>query len=128
MTIHDVLLDPATFPEPNKFCPERWLEIKENEKRDLEQYLVAFSRGTRMCPGMEYVDHIRSALSNQLTVHRIAYTELYLTLAMIFRRFDLRLYETFRGRDVNIQRDCFIGQPDPESRGIRVQIVDRVNN
>lgn len=38
------------FPEPYKFRPERWLE---NPK--LENWLVAFSRGPRSCPGIKYV-------------------------------------------------------------------------
>ena len=61
-----------------------------------------------------------------LIPNSIAYTELYLTLAMIFRRFNLRLFETYRERDVDIQRDCFLGEPDLKTQGVRVQIVEMV--
>lgn len=40
----------ALFPEPDRFIPERWLESTE-----LENWLVAFSRGPRMCLGIKYV-------------------------------------------------------------------------
>lgn len=43
---------------------------------------------------------------------------------MIFRRFNLRLFETYRERDVDIQRDCFLGEPDLKTQGVRVQVVD----
>ena len=36
------------FPEPDKFIPERWLE-----NPDLDNWLVAFSRGPRMCLGIK---------------------------------------------------------------------------
>ncbi|KAH9863981.1 hypothetical protein J1614_009914 [Plenodomus biglobosus] len=38
----------SIFPEPDKFIPERWLE-----SNDLDHWLVAFSRGARMCLGIK---------------------------------------------------------------------------
>jgi hypothetical protein len=38
-------------------------------------------------------------------------------------RFDLELFETYRERDVDYIRDCFIGEPDPASQGIRVKVI-----
>jgi cytochrome P450 len=38
------------FPEPDKFIPERWLESNE-----LDNWLVAFSRGPRGCLGIKSV-------------------------------------------------------------------------
>jgi cytochrome P450 len=38
----------AIFPEPEKFIPERWLESPE-----LDNWLIAFSRGPRMCLGIK---------------------------------------------------------------------------
>jgi cytochrome P450 len=37
------------FPEPESFVPERWLD----ESTDLDKWLVAFSRGPRMCLGIK---------------------------------------------------------------------------
>jgi hypothetical protein len=33
------------------------------------------------------------------------------------------LYDTKRSRDVDVVRDCIIGLPSPESKGIRVKII-----
>jgi cytochrome P450 len=57
----------SIFPEPAKFVPERWLESPE-----LDNWLVAFSRGPRMCLGIN-----------------LAWAELRLGLAHVFRKFDM---------------------------------------
>lgn len=44
---------------------------------------------------------------------------MYITLFVVFCRFDLELYETFSERDIDSIRDCFRGEPDPVSPGIR---------
>lgn len=59
----------AIFPEPDKFVPERWLESAE-----LDNWLVSFSRGPRMCLGIN-----------------LAWAELRLGFAHVFRKFDLVL-------------------------------------
>ncbi|MCJ1244131.1 hypothetical protein MMC30_001329 [Trapelia coarctata] len=104
-TIRDVLLDPNIFAEPQQFKPERWLESAE-KTAFLTRYFVPFSKGTRMCPGMQF-----------------AYAEMYTTIPAIFRRFDLELYETTWERDIDTWRDCFLGDPHPESLGMRVRVV-----
>lgn len=48
---------------------------------------------------------------------------MYITLAMLFSRFDLELFETYRHRDIDYVRDCFLGEPDRASPGIRVKVV-----
>ncbi|OAG05802.1 cytochrome P450 monooxygenase-like protein [Paraphaeosphaeria sporulosa] len=57
----------AIFPEPDKFQPERWLE-----STDLDQWLVAFSRGPRMCLGIN-----------------LAWAELRLGFSHVYRKFEL---------------------------------------
>ncbi|DAA74422.1 TPA_exp: putative Cytochrome P450 pisatin demethylase [Trichophyton benhamiae CBS 112371] len=42
------------FPDPDKFDPSRWLDPKVSA--ELEKYLVAFSKGSRACVGMQF-DH-----------------------------------------------------------------------
>ena len=54
---------------------------------------------------------------------RIAYAEIYLAIAMVFRRFDVQLYDTIKERDVDVHRDCFLGEADPTSLGVRIQVV-----
>jgi hypothetical protein len=53
----------------------------------------------------------------------LVYAELFLTVARIMTRFDMVLYETVRSRDVDVVRDCIIGLPSSESKGIRVRIT-----
>jgi cytochrome P450 len=42
------------FPDHRTFRPERWLE---NDK-DLDTYLVAFSKGPRSCLGIKFVSFL----------------------------------------------------------------------
>jgi cytochrome P450 len=66
--------------------------------------LVNFSRGTRACLGIN-----------------LAYAEIYLTLAAVFRRFDLELFETTR-EDVDIVHDFFSPSARLDSKGVRVLV------
>ena len=61
--------DPAAFPDPNVFDPERWLDPAESRHR--ERFLTSFSRGNRMCVGQP-----------------LAMCELYVTIGQLFRKFD----------------------------------------
>ncbi|KAL2851906.1 cytochrome P450 [Aspergillus pseudoustus] len=70
-TIHD---NPGLFSNPAKFQPERWLGAKG---KALDRWLVAFSKGSRQCVGSP-----------------LAYQELSMTIAQVFSRFDMELYET----------------------------------
>ncbi|KAI9795009.1 MAG: hypothetical protein M1816_000029 [Peltula sp. TS41687] len=100
--IHD---NPKHFPEPDQFKPERWLKGGNESGKRLEKYLVNFSRGTRGCLGKE-----------------LAYAEIYLTLATVFRRFDMKLYETTRA-DVDFAHDFFNPSARLDSKGARVVFV-----
>ena len=42
----------SVFPEPARFNPDRWVDLKERQR--LEKYLASFSRGTRQCLGIKY--------------------------------------------------------------------------
>ncbi|KAH9960412.1 cytochrome P450 [Russula dissimulans] len=59
------------FERPHEFLPDRWLQPGS---KSLENWIVVFSKGPRSCIGIN-----------------LAYCEIYLTLAYLFRRFDLRL-------------------------------------
>jgi hypothetical protein len=45
-----------------------------------------------------------------------------LTLATVFRRYDLELFDTIRERDVDTAYDGFLPQTTPESKGVWVII------
>lgn len=46
-----------------------------------------------------------------------------MSLATILCRFNLQLFETSWERDVAYTRDCFLGEPDRASQGIRVKVT-----
>ncbi|KAL9620050.1 MAG: hypothetical protein Q9160_005428 [Pyrenula sp. 1 TL-2023] len=52
LTIHDVLMDPSIFSEPEEFRPGRWID-GDHINAELNKYFVPFSKGLRMCLGIE---------------------------------------------------------------------------
>ena len=91
------------FPEPRTFKPERWLGGTQQLPHS---YLVPFSRGTRSCPGIN-----------------LAWAELYLILANVFRRFEFDVSEVTRERDVDVAKDLIMGVSSSDSKGIIVKIL-----
>ncbi|KAI1763613.1 cytochrome P450 [Hypoxylon sp. FL1150] len=45
--------DETIFPDSHAFIPERWLDDNMQQNRKLERYLLSFSKGSRICPGMK---------------------------------------------------------------------------
>ena len=59
--------NPDIFPEPDRFRPERWLgNPRAPDGKPLSNYMITFSKGTRMCLGMYMVCPIFSALCSFL--------------------------------------------------------------
>lgn len=104
MTPHLVLRNPAIFPRPERFQPERWLDAP-----GLDRYMVAFGKGSRNCVG----------------VH-LAHAQLYVGIAVMSRRFELELFETGDG-DVRPVRDLFTAGVRVDSLGIRVKVAARAD-
>jgi cytochrome P450 len=107
------LRDPTIFPSPEVWNPARWIQSATNSAQTvshLEHYLTPFSKGPRSCLG-----------SN------LAYSEIYLASAALLRRFDLQLFETSRERDVDVCRDCFVGLPRKDTKGVRVKVLGKRN-
>ncbi|KAF2210105.1 hypothetical protein CERZMDRAFT_45960, partial [Cercospora zeae-maydis SCOH1-5] len=94
------------FPNPQSFSPERWLNNPKGPDgtRALSNYLVSFSRGSRACIGLI-----------------LAYLELYVALATLFRRFDLELFETTRD-DVDFALDIVVPMPKKDTKGVRMVV------
>jgi hypothetical protein len=46
-----------------------------------------------------------------------------MVLTTLLRRFEFQLYDTTKERDIDLVRDCFIGEPHPDSIGVRVKVV-----
>ena len=104
MTSVHIHNDPNIFPDPYTFRPERWLPLQTEGQR-LQKYLVSFGKGTRQCVGME-----------------LGKAEILTALANIFRRFgrDMRLFDTERKRDIDVEYDVFNPMPSRESKDLRV--------
>lgn len=98
MLVHE---NETIFPNHHDFRPERWLGPSS---KTIEKYLMTFGKGPRACLGMN-----------------LAYAELYVTLATIFRRFDFELFETSR-RDVDAEHDFMVPCPSLDSKGMRVLV------
>ncbi|KAI0536933.1 cytochrome P450 [Xylaria digitata] len=103
MTLREISFDPDIFPSPMTFRPERWLPTNPNLDR-CNRYLVAFSKGSRMCLGIN-----------------LAHAELCIALATLFRHREFELHDTVRERDVDFTRDFFVGETSAASKGVRVK-------
>ena len=105
--------DPRIFPDSRTFNPDRWLDnakVLGNDKtqppKPLTRYLVSFSKGTRMCLGQH-----------------LAWAELYIGLANVFRRVELELFET-GPEAVTMAREYMVPLPAASSKGVRVLVKE----
>ncbi|PYH92277.1 cytochrome P450 [Aspergillus ellipticus CBS 707.79] len=92
--------DEAIFPRSHEFVPERWTDL--DERKRLYRYLVSFSKGSRQCIGMN-----------------LAFAELYLAIATLFRKFDMELQDTTVD-DVKLHSDIMLPHAKRGSKGVRV--------
>lgn len=89
------------FPNPDVFDPTRWVGPPE-ELREQERCFVPFSSGTRSCLGQN-----------------LAMCEMYVTLAMIFRRFEaLEAYDC--GPEDMVYVEAFSAFHPRKARSFRV--------
>ncbi|WPH01371.1 Hypothetical protein R9X50_00421400 [Acrodontium crateriforme] len=100
-TPYFVLSDENVFFEPQNFKPERWLGY-----HGLDKYQVVFGKGSRACIGMN-----------------LAYAELTMTCAALFRRFRFELFET-SFKDIEMVHDFFVAAPAEPRRGVRVRVFN----
>ncbi|MCJ1349230.1 hypothetical protein MMC31_007466 [Peltigera leucophlebia] len=104
MSSYFVLTDPEVFPDPESFKPERWIQATE-QGQNLTQFLVAFSKGSRMCLGIN-----------------LAYAELYITIASLVRRFDMELFETTI-ENIRTVREFGVGYPKEGNFSVRAKFT-----
>ncbi|KAI3549882.1 cytochrome P450 [Colletotrichum filicis] len=105
MTFADLMMDSKAFPDPRIFEPERWLESHPLYTQSAKCFFP-FGRGHRNCIGLN-----------------LAWAEMYVALAKVLRRFDLELYDVIRERDIDHYRDCCLGEPRDDTKGVRVKIL-----
>ncbi|KAF5377394.1 hypothetical protein D9757_009729 [Collybiopsis confluens] len=77
MSVLSMHLDSDIFPDPHTFKPERWLTVADEDINKMLENLSPFSKGPRICLGLN-----------------LAWCELYLIFANIFRKLDLTLLVT----------------------------------
>jgi cytochrome P450 len=106
MSLRHLLHDPVFYPDPKSFIPERWLDADGKIDISKDKYYVPFHRGHRMCLGYNF-----------------ATTMMLMTLATVFRRFEIELVDTIYERDVKIIRDCFIGEVSHDTKGVKIRVV-----
>ncbi|CAK42677.1 hypothetical protein CBS115989_7071 [Aspergillus niger] len=94
--------DESIFPQSHEFIPERWTD--PNDRRRLNKYMVSFSKGSRQCIGMN-----------------LAFAELYLGIATLFRRYDMKLHDTTLD-DVQLHGDKMLPRAKNGSKGVRVTL------
>lgn len=99
-------MNPSAYPDPTIFRPERWLGNPKGPDgvKPLTHYLTPFARGTRMCTGLN-----------------LAYAEIFIGLATLFRKHEFELFETTR-RDVDFYAENLKASPWPGSQGVRVLV------
>ncbi|KAI0868440.1 benzoate 4-monooxygenase cytochrome p450 [Hypoxylon argillaceum] len=99
--------DESVYPESHSFIPERWLDENNQHRKELDGPLLAFSKGSRGCIGIN-----------------LAYCELYLLLALLISRVfpSMKLHETTE-EDVAYDHDFFNPFPVWHSKGVRAIIV-----
>lgn len=86
--------NPDIFSDPLTFNPDRWLQPNS---RELENYLVPFSRGPRSCLGIKYSPSyfpIPWLFTCGLHLYSLAWCELFITFANIFRHLDMEIFQT----------------------------------
>ena len=94
MSVTCLHLNSTLFPKPEKFTPDRWLGPRSH---GLNQYLVPFSKGPRMCLGIKYVcssQQKKQRLILSINMISIAWAELYLIFGHIFRRLEMEMVGT----------------------------------
>jgi hypothetical protein len=65
--------------------------------------------------------------ADEWTLSSLATSELYFTIALLWRRLNLDIYDTVEEKDVMTTNDCFIGMTDLKSEGIKVKIIGEIN-
>jgi cytochrome P450 len=112
MSTYSMHQNDMVFPSPETFDPSRWLPdpatgempVGPVGEKLLTRYLTPFLKGARQCLGMT-----------------LAYAELYILIANLFRRCDMELFET-SDFDATMYSDQRVPFPHPDSKGVRVLV------
>ncbi|EFX03043.1 benzoate 4-monooxygenase cytochrome p450 [Grosmannia clavigera kw1407] len=117
--------DESIFPDSHSFIPERWLDENQQHRKELDRSLLSFSKGSRGCIGIKYVDISCLLLEECFVDHfSLAYCELYVLLGLLVDRVfpHMKLYKTTEA-DIAWDHDFFNPFPVWGSQGVRAVIV-----
>ena len=98
--------DPAYFPDPTVFAPERWLQADERALARMNHVFMPFAAGSRGCLGRHF-----------------AQAELQVGLARMFRGLELELWERERERDIDHTWAHISGEPNKWGKGLRFKVT-----
>ena len=104
MSSLSMLTDPEIYPSPEFFQPDRWL----GPNKPPEKYFVPFSKGSRQCLGMN-----------------LAWCELYITIAVMFRRFNFEIIDT-EDKDMTVTHDFFNAWTDIDAKKLQAIATSRI--
>ncbi|RHZ61391.1 hypothetical protein CDV55_104001 [Aspergillus turcosus] len=102
-----VHLDSSIFPDPHHFDPARWVRASE-EGVNLDKFIVAFTKGTRQCLGIN-----------------LAYAEIYLTLARLVRTFNMEICDTTPD-DLAVHHVRLTGAPKQGTGEVKVKVTKKI--
>ncbi|KAH7092140.1 benzoate 4-monooxygenase cytochrome P450 [Paraphoma chrysanthemicola] len=95
---------PDVFPDPDVFRPERWLDAARHGQ-NLTRYLVTFSKGSRMCLGIN-----------------LAYAEMYIAVAALVHNFDMELVDSTI-KNIIPYRDYALSFDEDYSYGVNFKVA-----
>lgn len=108
MNLSDIHTDENIFPQHEQFKPERWINPARTEYGStIDKYFYSFGKGPRSCLGVN-----------------LAWCELYLAMAGVFRNFEFELYQT-NHTDAEVKHDFWLPSPKLDSKGVRVKCVKK---
>jgi cytochrome P450 len=65
-SVYSLHIDPGVFPEPEEWCPERWMEATTENRREMMKWFWVFGSGGRMCIGNHLATRSKSFLRLKL--------------------------------------------------------------
>ncbi|KAH7068192.1 benzoate 4-monooxygenase cytochrome P450 [Paraphoma chrysanthemicola] len=100
---------PDVFPEPDVFRPERWLDAARHGQ-NLTRYLVTFSKGSRMCLGIN-----------------LAYAEMYIAVTALVHNFDMELVDSSI-KNIIPYRDYALSFDEDYNYGVKFKVAKLLRN
>ncbi|KAM5464683.1 hypothetical protein MauCBS54593_006774 [Microsporum audouinii] len=96
--------DESVFPNSHVFDPERWIKAAK-EGINLDKYMVSFTKGSRICIGIN-----------------IAYAQMYLCIARLVSHLEMELFDTTL-EDMQVYHARGLAYPKKGSGTVKMKII-----